>query len=247
MESHIVKREVPQDHQLAAIMSQAIEKGTDPAGLEKLFDLYEHMQDKQAEKELSASLSEFRSKCPPIPKDATAHIVSKRTGGKYSYSFAPLKTIQRVIDSALAAEGVTYSWDEEGPTPQGMVIATCYIRKGTACITSKCSRPIDSEASMSGAQKVTAAITTAKRQSLANALGLRLDDPDVDGAEVEDHMPSQKVTQEQAANIDAALTSAGIDQKKFLQWAKVERISDIPASSYSKIMETIEERRKAAK
>ena len=49
------------------------------------------------------------------------------------------------------------------------------------------------------------------------------------------------------ANIDVMLSELNLDRMRFLKWAGVDRITDIPAADFKRVMAKLEEKRKAVK
>lgn len=226
------------------ILHLAVEKGMDPAGLEKLFALYERDADRKAAQEFAEAKAAFQSQVPPIRKTSEAKVLSQRTGSAHTYRYAELDEIARTVRDPLTKNGLSYSWDSH-LSDKGNMVCTCTVRhvnghKETASF--ECST--DTPASMTAQQKHAAALTYARRQSLIQALGLTTCDPDNDGADLE---PSETVSAEQAANMEVAVEGVGGDKAKFLKCFKVERFSDIPLSRYGEALKMIEDKRKAAK
>jgi hypothetical protein len=226
------------------ILHLAVEKGMDPAGLEKLFALYERDADRKAAQEFAEAKAAFQSEVPPIRKTSEATVMSNRTGSTHKYKYAELDEIARTVRDPLTKNGLSYSWDSH-LSDKGNMVCTCIIRhvnghKESASF--ECST--DTPASMTAQQKNAAALTYARRQSLIQALGLTTCDPDNDGADLESGEP---VSAEQAANLETAVDGVGGNRAAFLRYFKVERFSDIPLSRYGEALKMIEDKRKAAK
>jgi len=195
------------------LIHDAHKSGTAPEALEKLYALYERMEDRDAAKEFAAAMMRFKAKCPAIAKNKTASIVKKDGGHSHSYSYADLQEIVRIVDPILAAEGLSYTWDSEDAA--GKLKTTCIIshidghhQQASWTVTT------ETNAGMSAQQKVAAAFTFARRQTLVAALGLTTCDPDTDGAEV---TGLRHITQNQVETIQSLLAELKMDEAHFLR------------------------------
>lgn len=222
---------------IGAIIRFAVEKGMEPESLEKLVALHERIEDRAAAKEFAAAMAAFQSECPPIPKTATAKIPTK-SGGSYSYRFAPLEKMAPFIRPYLERHGLSYTWDssEEG----NKVTCTCtarHINGHSVSASFTCSNT--TAAAMSDAQKSGAALTYARRQSLAQVFGLTMCDPeDTDGGGVE------KISEHQAANLAAMIQEVGADYSKFLEYLGIEALEDLPLADFDSAIRALEEKRR---
>ena len=220
-----------------SILQLAVERGIDPTSIEKLAELAWKQQDREAAQEFAEGLRAFQEECPPIRKSRTANIAS-RSGGGYSYSYAPLDEIDRIVKPILGRLGFSYSWSS---TMDGALMrTTCTLRHANGHEqTADFACPADSpNPGISGAQKHAAAMTFARRQTLTAVLGLTTTDTDVDGA---DPTP---ITEEQAMEIENLLAEANADRWKFLRWVGSETVEEIPAGRYEEVVDKL--KRKAA-
>lgn len=228
---------VTADVPIGAILNHAVERGMDPASLEKLVALYERVSDRNAAKEFAEAMAAFQAECPPIPKTSSAKITMK-SGGQYSYKYAELDAIVGVIRPLLSKHGLSYTWDSAEDS--GKITCTCMIRHVNGhSVSAKFQCPVDSAAAMSGAQKSAAALTYARRQSLIQALGLTTCDPDTDAG------ATARITDNQAANLEALMSEVGADRPRFLRYLGVESLADLPASEFTAAVSALEAKRKA--
>jgi hypothetical protein len=229
---------------VGAIMAQAIEKGLGVDALERLVALQERAEARAASAQFGAAMAAFQAECPPIPKSSVAEI---RKDGilKASYRYAELDAIARVVNPILARVGLSYTWSSTIDA-SGLMTCTCRVRHAAGhAEESSFACPIDGTALMSPAQKGAAALTFAKRQALVQVLGLTTTEEDTDAAEEQE--AAQTITDEQAANLDALLSESPVagERDRFLKWAKVARVSDLPASMLAESTKVLLGRRKA--
>jgi hypothetical protein len=230
---------------VTSLVQFAIEQNVSVEVLERLVALQERVSDRNARSSYTEALSAVQAELSEIPKNKEAKIRTK-SGASYSYHYATLDQIARVVRPALARHGFSYSWDSE--VNSGVLKATCYLQHvdghtGTATFTC----PTDSKADMSGSQQVSAALTTAKRQSLVQVLGLAIAEDDTDNP-----MPAasasamRPVNAGQIADLEAMIEEVGANREKMLQWLGIGSMDEMTMGGYGRVVRELEARRKAA-
>lgn len=211
------------------LLHAAVQQGTPVEQLEKLVDLHERMEQREARRAFFVALAQFQESAPLVKQSETAKIATK-SGGSYSYTFAPLDEIVRTIAPHLIRHGLSYRWDTA--VDQKSIRVTCTVSHINGhSESSSMTLPIDNASAMSDQQKVGAAMTFGQRRSLTAALGLVTTDSDAPPAE--DPTP---VSTEQADQLDDMLDATGADRVKFLRWIGCERVHLIPAARFDEAM-----------
>ncbi len=223
------------------MVSQALDRGVDAASLEQLVNLANAQQDRQNAKEYALGLKEFQDTCPPIPKSSVAEIASNR-GAKYSYNYAKLEDIDRIVRPLLHRLGFSFGWDS-AVSDAGILRVTCTLRHENGhATTSTFAVPTDSQnPGMSGPQKFASAETFARRYSLTAILGLTTVDPDSDGQDL------TPLNEPQAATIhemlDAWCDAKGHDrpdqEAKLLRHLRADSVEEIRASRYAEAVSVL--------
>jgi hypothetical protein len=208
------------------LIRHALEKGVPVEALERLQALHERVSDRNARIEFFQALAKFQELCPPITNSKKVNYVTE-AGQRVNYSYAELPHIARTIGPLLKEVGLSYAWDAEVKDETLVVICTLRHANGHA-EHSTFTVPTSSRAGMSPAQKFGAAGTYARRQSLVQVLGLTTCEPDTDGADL-DPTP---ITADQAQDLTALLHEHGCDLARFLKWAKVEKLGELPAARF---------------
>lgn len=225
-----------------ALIRLAIDKNVDVDKLERLIALKEREVARNARDAFFQALANFQEKCPPVVKNKTAEIVSRRTGGKFSYGYASLDELQRHIRPYLRAENLSYSFDVEADGKERLIV-TCILRH----IDGHFERasfpvPIETTERMSGAQANGAALSYGKRQALSAVLGLSIEE-DTDGKRAD---APDLITEEQAADIDALIDEVyGPRRERFMKWLKVDTVAEIKAADYRRAVSELERMRDA--
>jgi hypothetical protein len=210
------------------MLARAVQSGADLDMIEKLMGLQERWEASHARKAFDEAIAAAKSKIPPIERNAKGHN-DKR--------YANFAAIAKVVDPILSENGLSYRFR----TNQAERISvTCILsHKAGHSEETTLSGPADTSGSKNAIQAIGSTLTYLQRYSLVQMLGLAASTDD-DGKSA-DGKP--KVTQEQADTIRDLLEVHGKDRGKFLKWAKVEQIEDIPADYYDSCIEAI----KAAK
>jgi hypothetical protein len=161
----------------AHLMQIAIEKGVDIQQLEKLMDLQDRWEKKEARKAFLDALSRFQTIVPQLRKGKTAKIQSQK--GFFSYKYADLGSITSSIKNALNECGLSYRW-EFNETGEKMKV-TCLIshRDGHSETTSM-EAGRDSSGAKNDIQQKGSTHTYLQRYTLIGALGLSTADEDND-------------------------------------------------------------------
>lgn len=210
----------------AQLLQIAVEQGADVANLEKLMDLQDRWEAKQAKKAFFIALSAFQEKCPRITKTKKGH----------NYKYAPLGDIVEQIKPALKECGLTYRFEQSEES--GLIKISCVINHVDGhSETTSMSGEDDNTGSKNSIQAKGSTVTYLQRYTLIGALGIATADEDIDA-----RLPQKAVeaiTEEQAVNIQAALESKGYPVDEFLNKAKVDSIDNIAASRYESAMNHI--------
>lgn len=172
------------------LLQQAIAQGMDIAQLEKLMEMQERWERRQAEKAFQDAFAEFQSIVPVIRKNKVNKINSQK--GAYSYKSADLGEIAKTIKGALKETGLSYRWefDEKG----NKLKVTCLVSHRDGFTKSS---DMEAEKDDSGGKnKIQMSGSTAtylQRYTLIGALGLTTADEDNDGR---NHSPVQSEQQQ---------------------------------------------------
>lgn len=232
---------------IQGLLHYALEKGADVGALEKLVDLHERVTKTEAAREFARAMAAFQAECPPIKKDSTAKIAT-RGGSGYSYTYAELDSIAATVNPLLRENGLSYTWNSSVDERGAMLTCICIVRHINGhSESSNFTLPIANDSAMSPQQKVAAALTFARRQSLVAALGLVTTDEDTDAVRREvDRTP---INADQADQLDELIDDAEIDRARFLRFLGVEKLADLAATRFDEAKAAIAEkkRRKGAK
>lgn len=165
----------------ADLLQAAIEKGLDITQLERLMDMQERYEKKQAAKLFLEARSKFQSLVPRISKNKTANVRARDGGQGFTYTHSDLGNIAEQIKKALLACGLSYRWEFND---QGNEIeVTCIVShlSGHSEAT-KMKAGLDNSGAKNLIQQKGSTLTYLQRYTLIGALGLSTADIDDDGA-----------------------------------------------------------------
>lgn len=225
---------------VAAMLNLALEKGISPEGLEKLVAMQERLIDRAAAAACGAALRAFKSECPQIPKSEQIEVKERSgTGVAYTYRFAPLDAIAKVIDPLLFKHGLSYTWDSE-VDDKGRLVCTCIVRhEGGGEVRASFTCALSGSPTMSDAQKAGGTLTFARRYSLVQVLGLTMTDPDDDAAP---DAPSDPITKDQALTLHTLLKDTASNIPAFLKIFRVSSLEEIKATDYARAIGMVREK-----
>jgi len=175
-----------------ALITQALTSNASIETVEKLVALAERIHRETSRQAFHRAMAEFQRRAPVIPKTKRVRVPT-RGGGSYSYKYAPLDRVMRLIRPILADVGLTPSWSS--PTADATsVTLNCVIshEMGYEKDFGPTRMPLavgDDGRGMNNSQRVGSATTYAQRYSLMSALGLVAEGEDNDGAGADDRDP----------------------------------------------------------
>lgn len=155
------------------LMSQAIEKGTDVAVMEKLFNLQREWKKDRAKEMFDEAMANFQGDCPAIKK--TKDVI---VAGKIVYSYAPIDVIVEHVRGLLKQNGLSYTIKTEVSSDK--VKSICVVKHLAGhSEESEMEVPFGTKTNvMSSSQVVAAASTFSKRYAFLNAFGIMTGDDD---------------------------------------------------------------------
>lgn len=159
------------DNSPMALVSAAVNSGADVDKLEKLMDLQERWEKKEAKKSFYKALAKFQSVCPDI--------IAKKQG--HNSKYAPIGDIVAQIKQPLSESGLTYRF-EQAQNEKGVIKISCIISHfdGHEERTSL-SSDADKSGNKQAIQAIASTVTYLRRYTLTGALGIATADEDMDG------------------------------------------------------------------
>lgn len=217
------------------MLQAVVEKGVtteNVAAIGELVRLYEHMEEKNAEKEFARAFVALQADTPNIK--AVSFIPDNN--GNVRSRFAPYEEIMEQVAPLLQKHGftVTFSTDFK----EGRIIKKCTLqhisghsRTNEFAVRIGSGPPRASEAQADGA-----ASTYAKRFALCDALNIVVEkdtDAKVEGA---------KITTDQAFELERRVGETNSNREAFLKFAGAESYKDIAETKYAVLDEFLKKK-----
>lgn len=213
---------------VAQILAAFIEKGVTSENVnavKELVALYEHVEEKNAEKAFAAAFVNLQSEMRGVK--ATKPVPNN--DGTVRYKFAPFEEIMEEVGPRLKAHGFTVTFSTD--FAEGRLIMSCIMQHtGGHSRTNKFAvRVGKGPPGSSEAQGDGAANTYAKRFALCNALNILIE-RDTDGDPRAEGGP---ITAAQAADLKRRVAATGSDEARFLKYAGASTYETIPSGKYT--------------
>lgn len=229
---------------IAAFLQTALQTGKSPDELGKLVDLFERMEDRDAERQFAAALAAFQAKCPQIIKKRTKEGDATERGSNFSYTWANEDDVVQQIRKDLVEFGLSFSFDTvekdaTGPNTSAKLLTTFWLqhsaghKRGTTI-----GIPLESRAGMSPQQKYGSALAFGRRYSLLAGLGITASD---DPAGVEDNDPTL-LDFNQLEELEGLIAESGVDIQKFLKYLEVPALKDVRRVKFAAAKSALEQR-----
>lgn len=211
------------------MLQAALDKGVTPenvAVMEKLMDLYERDQARQAEKEFARAFAALQADMPKIQ----AVRAVPNNDGSIRYKFAPYEEIMAIAQPFLIKHGFAPSFNQS--FIEGRVVEACTLQHigGHSRTNSYGVRVGSGPPKASEAQADGAASTYAKRHALCNALNIVIDH-DTDGRSAV-NAEGSPLSRDQIQYLREQVAATGSDEAKFLALAGAKTYEEIMSGSY---------------
>ena len=214
--------------------------------MEKMMDLQDRYEAKEALKAYNAAMSEFRKNCPAITKDSLVDF--KTAKGRTTYQHASLDGVMNTIKGLLGELGLNPTWDIDDTTEAPNIRVTCIIthRDGHSESTSLAGPP-DQSGNKNILQQRASTVTYLQRYTLFSVLGLSAG-IDTDGGGPPAPAAPKEDTTANLEQLKKQAKASGIDDTKLISVAaKTYSVSTLEELSGTQISELITALKQRAK
>lgn len=235
---------VVKDDVSTSLVAMAMQKGYEPALIEKMMELERQNHQEQARRAYFEAMAAWKANAPEIKKDRAVGFDTKK-GTKTSYRHASLFNVATSINKSMSPFGLHVSWktvqDEKGIT------VTCSITHsmGHSESTSLTAGP-DQSGNKNSIQAVGSTVTYLERYTVLALTGLATQDQDDDAKESEQE---EFITEDQAREITSELKKLYKEENipGFLEFFGATTVDTIPTKEYDAVMKAIAEAKKVKK
>jgi len=218
------------------ILRAAVDKGVtqeNVAVIERLTDLYERLQAKDAEKRFAAAFVALQAGMPNIAASRPV----PNNDGSVRYRFAPYEEIMAVVKPLLQKHGFTVTFSTD--YLEGRIIQSCTLQHidGHSRTNKFAARIGNGPPKSSEAQGDGAASTYAKRFALCNALNITVE-TDTDGRP-DARGEGETISEDKVAYLKEQVRETKSDEAKFLQFAGVKSYEEITVAIYPQLVRSL--------
>ena len=199
--------------------------------LEKLLDMQLRVRSMEAQQAFAAALAQLQ---PELP------ILAERGEVAGRYKYALWEDIVGVITPILSKHGFSMYFrttsTKDGVTVTGVLQHAAGHKEQT-----ELTLPLDGSGNKPAIQALGSSTSYGKRYTASALLNLRTGEKDDDGKTFE------RITESQAADLDALIGEVGADKAKFLEYMKLAKLEDMPAAAYKTAVAALRQKAKKAK
>lgn len=216
------------------MVAAAVSRGATIDELKQLMDLRDRYEASEARKAFNEAFADFKAEAVKIIK--RTEVKDGPLKGKFH---ANLFDVVDGTTPFLSKHGLAISWRLSKDEPTWMEV-TCTLRHalGHSESVSMGGAP-DTGPGRNAIQARGSTKSYLERYTATAILGLAAQDADTDGA-----APYERVSEDQAANIQALIEEVGANKIVFLRYLKVNAIQDINADAYKDVVKLLEAKRK---
>lgn len=164
----------------AAMMLQAMSQGASLEQVEKMMDLQERWERREAEKAFNEALAAFKAEAVEVLKRKQVAFTT-RDGDTTSYKHAELSDVVDAVGPALSKHGFSYRWDVK--QEKGEITVTCILKHSKGHSESvTMSAPPDASGKKNAIQQIASATSYLQRYTLKAITGVAEKGQDDDAA-----------------------------------------------------------------
>ncbi len=227
-----------------SMIETMVSRGGDLANLDKILDLQIKWEANEARKGYVAAMAAFKTEPMEILKRKLVSFET-RDGDTTSYKHAELSDVTDAVVPAMAKHGLSHRWDVKQDSGQITVTCTITHQLGHSESVTMSAAP-DASGKKNAIQQVASANSYLQRYTLLAATGMATKGMDDDGRTSEAQEEIALITEEQEITMSELIEASGADKAAFLKYAKVDKLSDMPAAHYSAAHKVLKQKLGAA-
>lgn len=228
------------------MLATALDRGTDPAKLEKLMDLADRWKAQQAEADFALAMNEAQSLMPCIVRDGVNPFLKTR--------YAKLETVNTAVKPVAAQHGFSLSFGDsespKGPEWTRVVCDVSHVGGHTRRYHLDC--PLDGAGmkggqNKSGMQAIGSTLTYARRYLTLLIFNITVADEDLDGQTAESFAC---ISEQESLEIEDLIRDKAANLPKFIDWLKSggmcvgePGIRTIAAKHFARVVKTLQQKK----
>lgn len=217
------------------IQDAATNPAVDVDKLQRLMEMQEKIMARRAEVAFNSAFAEMQSILPVITENGQIMV-----NGQVRSKYALFEDINDAVKPILREHGFAVTFkthsDKQGVTVTGILMHREGHRE-----TTDITLEADTSGSKNGVQSIGSSVSYAKRYVLSALLNITTRGEDDDGARGK----TQHITETQAADLRALAEEVGANVEQFCKYFRVDKVENLPASSYAGAVKALEKKRQA--
>lgn len=230
------ERKVQPTTLLGVIAQAATDPRCDIDKMERLLAMQQAVMKDQREAAYKAALARLQAKLPQIEKHG---IIPNRDGSVRS-RYAKLEDIDVVLRPLLAEEGFSISFNSESKDGHLFTLLCTLAHSEGHSETNTLLLPLDASEYRTKVQSTGSTMSYGRRQLIKMHLNL-IEKDDDDGGQG----GSEPITEQQVSDLAALMKKSGASVDRFLQYMRVQQLSDILQRDYQKAVNALEQKRRS--
>lgn len=201
------------------------------AALEKMLDMQERLEARQAEREFNEALGRLSAKMPRVKKNGTIDLIDKRGHNKGILKFAKWEDIDKIIRPLLGEEGFTLSFNSAPRTVEGggLIVTGTLLHRDGHSRSASMPLALDTGPGRNNLQAMGSTLSYGKRYCAEMLLNIVREGEDDDGRTG----GAEYVSAEQCANLQHLIRETGTNLDRFLNTFGISALPDLPAAAYT--------------
>jgi hypothetical protein len=219
-----------------SLLRQAIDRGAAADQLATLIEFHREWERNEARKAFIRAITRFKANPPVVLKSKQVNIP-----GGVKYSHATLAEVVDAVCATLSQYGLSHRWTID--QSNNNIVVTCVLthEDGHSEQATMIAAPDDS-GRKNNIQQIASAVTYLERYTLLAVTGLAAKDIDDDG--LMSSVQVEKITPQQAADLQALAEEVGANLSRFCAYMQIESLEDLPAHEFSRAVRELEKKRK---
>lgn len=231
------------NNMLAVIERASANPDVDVEKMRALLDMQKEIVRYKAEMAFNADFAAMQSDLPVIAKNGEIKV-----NGQVRSKYTLFEEMNEIVKPILKEHGFAVLFKTNSKKGEVTVSGTLMHREGHREMT-ELTLEADTSGSKNSVQSIGSSLQYAKRYIMASLLNLTTAGEDDDGKRAAIEYISEKQEADLRAMLDEVKDSSkpeGHAEKVFLQYFKIEKLADLPASEYQRGVKAIQKKRAAA-
>jgi hypothetical protein len=236
--------DLPANIETTSIVMAAMQRGYEPAFIEKMMDLSERNEKNEARRQFFQAVADFKKDPPEVLKDKENSQFSK---GEKKAMYVSLGRLISTVSPALGQHGLSASW--EIGQAEKVVRVTCKLshRLGhSESVTMEAPPDASGGNAKNPIQQIKSTVTYLRAATFEAVTGIAATeeanaDDDGNGSGGPEY-----INEESVSNINSLLNETGADTAAFLKYIGSESVEKILVANYTKALVALNKKKKAA-